>query len=178
MSSPSWRRRLTTSPRAKICSARALDSRSTMVHGIFRAAAVESAAKAGIAPPEDHRRFRVTTCSAVRLRESMWNLFVNFLIPSTGPFSIPLPVQKLCSPLHFRERIKVRVPISHALRSAQISASTLSSFIQSRAPPASPQSFATPPRSQGTLRGPENVTPRIPVFSENHFALRPFPPRR
>jgi hypothetical protein len=36
---------------------RALDSRSTMAHGIFRAAAVESAAKAGIAPPEDHRRF-------------------------------------------------------------------------------------------------------------------------
>jgi hypothetical protein len=37
--------------------ARALDSRSTMAHGVFRAAAVESAAKAGITPPEEHRRF-------------------------------------------------------------------------------------------------------------------------
>jgi hypothetical protein len=35
----------------------ALDSRSTMAHGIFRAAAVESAAKAGITAPEDPRRF-------------------------------------------------------------------------------------------------------------------------
>ena len=43
--------------RTKIYAARALDSRSTMAHGIFRAAAVESAAKAGITPPEDHRRF-------------------------------------------------------------------------------------------------------------------------
>jgi hypothetical protein len=42
---------------AKIYAARALDSRSTMAHGIFRAAAVESAAKAGIAPPDDPRRF-------------------------------------------------------------------------------------------------------------------------
>ena len=44
--------------RTKIYAARAIDSRSTMAHGIFRAAAVESAAKAGIMPPEDHRRFQ------------------------------------------------------------------------------------------------------------------------
>jgi hypothetical protein len=41
----------------KIYGARALDSRSTMAHWIFRAAATESAAKAEIIPPEDHRRF-------------------------------------------------------------------------------------------------------------------------
>jgi alkyl sulfatase BDS1-like metallo-beta-lactamase superfamily hydrolase len=41
--------------RAKIYQARANDSRSTMSHGIFRAAALESAAKAGIAPPDDSR---------------------------------------------------------------------------------------------------------------------------
>jgi alkyl sulfatase BDS1-like metallo-beta-lactamase superfamily hydrolase len=43
--------------RTKIYATRALDSRSTMAHGIFRAAAVESAAKAGITPPDDHRKF-------------------------------------------------------------------------------------------------------------------------
>jgi hypothetical protein len=43
--------------RMKIYAARALDSGSTMAHGIFRAAAVESAAEAAITAPEDHRRF-------------------------------------------------------------------------------------------------------------------------
>jgi alkyl sulfatase BDS1-like metallo-beta-lactamase superfamily hydrolase len=43
--------------RMKIYAARGFDSRSTMAHGIFRAAAVEAAAKAGITPPDDHRRF-------------------------------------------------------------------------------------------------------------------------
>jgi alkyl sulfatase BDS1-like metallo-beta-lactamase superfamily hydrolase len=42
--------------RMKIYAARAADSRSTMSHGIFRAAAIESAAKAGVAAPEDNRR--------------------------------------------------------------------------------------------------------------------------
>jgi alkyl sulfatase BDS1-like metallo-beta-lactamase superfamily hydrolase len=43
--------------RAQIYAARALASSSTMAHGIFRAAAVESATKAGIEPPSDPRRF-------------------------------------------------------------------------------------------------------------------------
>ena len=42
--------------RVKIYAARAAESRSTMSHGIFRAAAIESAEKAGIAPPEDERK--------------------------------------------------------------------------------------------------------------------------
>ena len=42
--------------RMKIYAARAAESRSTMSHGIFRAAAIESAAKAGIAAPEDERK--------------------------------------------------------------------------------------------------------------------------
>lgn len=42
--------------RMKIYAARAMESRSTMSHGIFRAAAVESAEKAGLAPPEDERK--------------------------------------------------------------------------------------------------------------------------
>jgi alkyl sulfatase BDS1-like metallo-beta-lactamase superfamily hydrolase len=41
--------------RMRIYAARAVESASTMAHGIFRAAALESAAKAGIAPPEDSR---------------------------------------------------------------------------------------------------------------------------
>src|SRR5713226_2723570 len=52
------------------------------------------------------------------------------------------------------------------------------SFIESRAPPANPQSFATPARSQGTLRGSKNATPRIPLFSNTHCVLRLFPLRR
>ena len=43
--------------RAKIYAARAAAERSTMSHGIFRAAAVESALKAGITLPEDSRTF-------------------------------------------------------------------------------------------------------------------------
>jgi len=43
--------------RAKIYAARAAESPATMTHGIFRAAAAESAAQAGIAPPETSRRF-------------------------------------------------------------------------------------------------------------------------
>jgi hypothetical protein len=39
----------------RIYAARAAESTSTMAHGIFRAAALESAAKAGVAPPEDSR---------------------------------------------------------------------------------------------------------------------------
>ncbi len=42
--------------RMKIYAARAAESRSTMSHGIFRAAAVESAEKAGRAAPEDNRK--------------------------------------------------------------------------------------------------------------------------
>jgi alkyl sulfatase BDS1-like metallo-beta-lactamase superfamily hydrolase len=42
--------------RMKIYAARAADSRSTMSHGIFRAAAIESAAKAGLEVPKDDRR--------------------------------------------------------------------------------------------------------------------------
>jgi alkyl sulfatase BDS1-like metallo-beta-lactamase superfamily hydrolase len=42
--------------RMKIYAARAADSRSTMSHGIFRAAAIESAKKAGVEAPEDSRR--------------------------------------------------------------------------------------------------------------------------
>jgi alkyl sulfatase BDS1-like metallo-beta-lactamase superfamily hydrolase len=42
--------------RMKIYAARAAESRSTMSHGIFRAAAIESAGKAGLAAPEDSRR--------------------------------------------------------------------------------------------------------------------------
>ncbi len=42
--------------RTKIYAARAAESRSTMSHGIFRAAAVESGAKAGIEVPADLRR--------------------------------------------------------------------------------------------------------------------------
>lgn len=42
--------------RMRIYAARAAESTSTMAHGIFRAAAVESAAKAGVAPPEDSRK--------------------------------------------------------------------------------------------------------------------------
>ncbi|HEV7988016.1 MAG TPA: alkyl sulfatase dimerization domain-containing protein, partial [Candidatus Binataceae bacterium] len=41
--------------RMRIYAARAVESTSTMAHGIFRAAALESAAKAGVAPPEDSR---------------------------------------------------------------------------------------------------------------------------
>lgn len=41
--------------RIRIYQARANDSRSTMSHGIFHAAALESAEKAGIAPPQDKR---------------------------------------------------------------------------------------------------------------------------
>jgi alkyl sulfatase BDS1-like metallo-beta-lactamase superfamily hydrolase len=41
--------------RMRIYAARAGESTSTMAHGIFRAAALESAAKAGVAPPEDSR---------------------------------------------------------------------------------------------------------------------------
>jgi alkyl sulfatase BDS1-like metallo-beta-lactamase superfamily hydrolase len=43
--------------RAKIYAARAAEASSTMSHGIFRAAAMESAAKAGITLPEDSRKF-------------------------------------------------------------------------------------------------------------------------
>jgi hypothetical protein len=39
----------------KIYAARADREESTMAHGIFRSAVVESAAKAGIEPPEDRR---------------------------------------------------------------------------------------------------------------------------
>jgi alkyl sulfatase BDS1-like metallo-beta-lactamase superfamily hydrolase len=42
--------------RMSIYAARAEQARSTMSHGIFRAAAVESAAKAGVAAPEDFRK--------------------------------------------------------------------------------------------------------------------------
>ena len=41
--------------RMKVYAARAAREESTMAHGIFRAAVIESAAKAGIAPPEDDR---------------------------------------------------------------------------------------------------------------------------
>jgi alkyl sulfatase BDS1-like metallo-beta-lactamase superfamily hydrolase len=41
--------------RMKIYAARAEREESTMAHGIFRAAVIESAAKAGIAPPDDNR---------------------------------------------------------------------------------------------------------------------------
>jgi alkyl sulfatase BDS1-like metallo-beta-lactamase superfamily hydrolase len=41
--------------RMRIYAARALESTSTMAHGIFRAASLESATKAGVAPPEDSR---------------------------------------------------------------------------------------------------------------------------
>src|SRR6266446_9480616 len=52
---------------------------------------------------------------------------------------------------------------------------TLSSFIRRRAPPASPQSFATQVRSPGTPHGPKSATPSYPLFSQkNQFALRPF----
>ena len=43
--------------RAAIYAARAAESRSTMAHGLFRAAAVESARKAGVEPPDDPRSF-------------------------------------------------------------------------------------------------------------------------
>ncbi len=43
--------------RVWIYDARAKDSRSTMSHGIFRAAVLESAREAGIAPPDDARSF-------------------------------------------------------------------------------------------------------------------------
>jgi len=43
--------------RAAIYAARAAESKSTMAHGIFRAAALESAGKAGIALPDDSRMF-------------------------------------------------------------------------------------------------------------------------
>jgi hypothetical protein len=39
----------------KVYAARAEREESTMAHGIFRAAVLESAAKAGLAPPEDDR---------------------------------------------------------------------------------------------------------------------------
>ena len=42
--------------RMKIYAARAAESRSTMSHGIFRAAAVEAAEKAGVAAPKDERK--------------------------------------------------------------------------------------------------------------------------
>ena len=42
--------------RMKIYAARAAESRSTMSHGIFRAAAVEAAEKAGVAAPDDERK--------------------------------------------------------------------------------------------------------------------------
>jgi alkyl sulfatase BDS1-like metallo-beta-lactamase superfamily hydrolase len=42
--------------RMKVYAARAEDSRSTMSHGIFRAAAIESAEKAGLAAPDDPRK--------------------------------------------------------------------------------------------------------------------------
>jgi hypothetical protein len=42
--------------RMKVYAARAEDSRSTMSHGIFRTAAIESAEKAGLAPPDDPRK--------------------------------------------------------------------------------------------------------------------------
>ena len=41
--------------RMRIYAARATESTSTMAHGIFRAAAIESAAKAGVNPPDDSR---------------------------------------------------------------------------------------------------------------------------
>ena len=41
--------------RMKVYAARAASEESTMAHGIFRAAVIESAAKAGVAPPEDDR---------------------------------------------------------------------------------------------------------------------------
>jgi len=41
--------------RMRIYTARAQESASTMAHGIFRAAAMDSAAKAGVTPPEDPR---------------------------------------------------------------------------------------------------------------------------
>jgi alkyl sulfatase BDS1-like metallo-beta-lactamase superfamily hydrolase len=43
--------------RVKIYAARAAESKATMSHGIFRAAAAESAEKAGVALPESGRRF-------------------------------------------------------------------------------------------------------------------------
>jgi alkyl sulfatase BDS1-like metallo-beta-lactamase superfamily hydrolase len=43
--------------RAKIYGERALRSDATMSHGVFRAAAVESAKKAGVEPPDDPRSF-------------------------------------------------------------------------------------------------------------------------
>jgi alkyl sulfatase BDS1-like metallo-beta-lactamase superfamily hydrolase len=43
--------------RVKIYAARAAESKATMSHGVFRAAATESAAKAGVGPPENQRRF-------------------------------------------------------------------------------------------------------------------------
>jgi Tfp pilus assembly protein PilF len=42
--------------RMSIYAARAAQSHSTMSHGIFRAAAVESAQKAGLAPPDGFRK--------------------------------------------------------------------------------------------------------------------------
>jgi alkyl sulfatase BDS1-like metallo-beta-lactamase superfamily hydrolase len=41
--------------RMRIYAARASESTSTMAHGIFRAAALESATKAGVPPPDDPR---------------------------------------------------------------------------------------------------------------------------
>jgi alkyl sulfatase BDS1-like metallo-beta-lactamase superfamily hydrolase len=42
--------------RMRIYAARAAESASTMAHGIFRAAVIESAARAGVPPPEDARK--------------------------------------------------------------------------------------------------------------------------
>jgi hypothetical protein len=39
----------------RIYAARAAESTSTIAHGIFRAAALESAVKAGVNPPDDSR---------------------------------------------------------------------------------------------------------------------------
>ena len=41
--------------RMRVYAARADSEESTMAHGIFRSAVVESAAKAGVEPPEDKR---------------------------------------------------------------------------------------------------------------------------
>ncbi len=43
--------------RVRIYDTRARDSDSTMSHGIFRAAVIESAQKAGIAAPKDDRSY-------------------------------------------------------------------------------------------------------------------------
>ena len=43
--------------RTKIYDARARAATSTMAHGIFRSAAIESAKKSSTEPPEDHRRY-------------------------------------------------------------------------------------------------------------------------